>query len=596
MSNLMNSKDNEDFDNDFEAAPVTSAPVTQPPPGLSAPVKENKAALTKSTEGSMESSDSSDEDEDRASATKARWERNVPRASAPASTKTQAPDQALTNAVASAVGGASHQQQQQQPPSAAVATGLLGINSVPSSPSTMSLNAAMQAQGNSTGGIGWFNLKAPEWQALSTFAWIPKKRGETLPAALGLHLKALKALAQEEDWGDHDYVLINYLVHTFYHAQKQGKLVPFEHKEQGGQWYCFNTGLITPNFQSIYAFFMPNRQFNGLILKDYLHRYHAVKRLFPLPKRVKYFNGITDLIFDRTRRLVVDYDHIIVDNWSRLSAVLFPTEDATETQTEKNIHQTRILLKGAVKDAKRRCESNYRTAVPQMYGDKLQLLLPLCFANKNKADLALTIARRDYNPPIPDDYYYEAATMLDMRMAYNNARLIAKPERDWLIHPDTPITASEISASITSSVQSSTPSSSTCPSPAVGDRSAIGQGQPPNSYHANRRNSVPHPPTHGQGHPPGFGASSNNAGAAGATLARPPPGFTTPAFRMSPSAALRAERAALLSNAAATLPLAPSSTLATAPSTQAKPAAEKSDTPAEAPVPSTQAAASTDVV
>ena len=54
----------------------------------------------------------------------------------------------------------------------------------------------------------------------------------------------------------------------------------------------------------------------------------------------------------------------------------------------------------------------------------MQLLLPLCLEG-DKPGLALAIER--------DDDCYKARTCLSLDMAYNNARLINKPEAQWLV-------------------------------------------------------------------------------------------------------------------------------------------------------------------
>ncbi|WP_369057625.1 DUF3825 domain-containing protein [Tannerella forsythia] len=80
--------------------------------------------------------------------------------------------------------------------------------------------------------------------------------------------------------------------------------------------------------------------------------------------------------------------------------------------------------KGQLKIAIRRIRRNYKTAVPQYYDGHLQLLLPLCLTSKASADLALVIEK--------EHGVYRASTCLTLDMAINNARLIAKPDDEWL--------------------------------------------------------------------------------------------------------------------------------------------------------------------
>ena len=78
---------------------------------------------------------------------------------------------------------------------------------------------------------------------------------------------------------------------------------------------------------------------------------------------------------------------------------------------------------GANIEAARRAAANYTLAVPQFYGGRIQLLLPLCLTG-DKPELALTIQR--------EDGFYAARTCLTLDMAYNNARLICRPETSWI--------------------------------------------------------------------------------------------------------------------------------------------------------------------
>jgi hypothetical protein len=81
--------------------------------------------------------------------------------------------------------------------------------------------------------------------------------------------------------------------------------------------------------------------------------------------------------------------------------------------------------------AEKRAPINYKIAVPQFYfgrdgaePGRTQLLLPLCFEGPAQADVALVVDRAD-KP-------YHAFTVLPLDLAYKNARLIAKPETEWL--------------------------------------------------------------------------------------------------------------------------------------------------------------------
>jgi hypothetical protein len=124
---------------------------------------------------------------------------------------------------------------------------------------------------------------------------------------------------------------------------------------------------------------------------------------------------VSDLLYDTELELRKNVDHIIDDNRDR-----FPEP----FRSMKDNFQLRIALEGAIDHSVKRVERNYKTAVPQYYQGHMQLLLPLCMTSQTKADLALAVYR--------EGNVYLAATCLTLDMAYNNARLIARPDTEWL--------------------------------------------------------------------------------------------------------------------------------------------------------------------
>ena len=84
------------------------------------------------------------------------------------------------------------------------------------------------------------------------------------------------------------------------------------------------------------------------------------------------------------------------------------------------------LFDGAVRHAKCMIDANYKTAVPQYYKGKIQLLIPICLVSRNVPDLALVVSQNT------NKTQYIGHTCLSLDMAYNNARLIARPDSNWL--------------------------------------------------------------------------------------------------------------------------------------------------------------------
>lgn len=243
---------------------------------------------------------------------------------------------------------------------------------------------------------------------LFDYVWIPNFFDQ---------IRDLKNLAMNEDW---DYkknptgknpILVNYIKHTFKKLYDENKVL-----EQGG-YAIFNTGLVTDLQEEIFAFLQKNRREGSKPWFFIGWRKQSDRDLLKfssLPDVANYFENSSDLIYDTKLELRSNVNHIIEDNLAR-----FPL---SVQQMDK--YQLGVILEGTIKDAQRRIRRNYKTAVPQYYNGKLQLLLPLCLTSKGVADLALVIDK--------ENGIYRASTCLTLDMAINNARLIAKPDDEWL--------------------------------------------------------------------------------------------------------------------------------------------------------------------
>lgn len=244
---------------------------------------------------------------------------------------------------------------------------------------------------------------------LFKFSWFPD---------FGQSVEEIKELAMDENWdynnsptGRHP-ILVNYIHHTFDKIESENKI------EKQGEFCCFNTGLVTENQEEIFGYFQINKKPGTTIPYYFIGRRKSsdrdLSKFSRLAEIAAYITDSTDLIYDVSLELRVNIDHIIQDNKTR-----FPQPfDTMDNYLLSNI------LSGTIEDAKRRVRRNYKTAIPQYYKGKLQLLLPLCLQSKAKADLALVIEK--------ESGIYRASTCLTLDMAINNARLIAKPDDEWL--------------------------------------------------------------------------------------------------------------------------------------------------------------------
>lgn len=208
-------------------------------------------------------------------------------------------------------------------------------------------------------------------------------------------------------------ILKNYIEYTFSKVEEENKLL------QADKYCLFNTGLYTQFYEIIFAYFTANRYSDRQ--KWYLDGFYTSYQMANLgicesPLRANYFIDPAAMVFDTNCEIFVQYAHIFndPDNSSRIPLSI-----------RENPNKT-LLFDGAVKRAKHMVDANYKTAVPQYYKGKIQLLIPICLISENIPDLALVVSKTE------DGNKYLGHTCLTLDMAYNNARLIARPDSVWL--------------------------------------------------------------------------------------------------------------------------------------------------------------------
>ena len=236
-------------------------------------------------------------------------------------------------------------------------------------------------------------------------------------------LDHLSKLAEPEP-GDWEYqqtpsekpkpVLLNYIKYTYKRLAEEQKI----RVADDGQSITFNTGLVTPAQEAIYCLGVPNKLENVEApwhFRDWRRRgEHDMTRFSQLPDMANYYSNPASLVYDNAKELRTNVEHIIGENQER-----FP-----EPYRSMDAHALQTFLKGAIDNAKERVRRNYKTAIPQYYQGHIQLLLPLCISDPSKADLAIVA--------VDHGAFYRASTCLTLDMAYNNARQLARPDRDWL--------------------------------------------------------------------------------------------------------------------------------------------------------------------
>ena len=287
-------------------------------------------------------------------------------------------------------------------------------------------------------------------------------------------LSELKGFALPEDWqfkntspnAERPFpILYSYLMHTFGRLAMENKVLVDERARVA----AFNTGLVDPRYEPIYALFEPNADprapwqlANFCNAAEGRDGQTLVRHFNPLPQTAHYFDTPIDLLFDtRTSKPELDWRHVIIERIERYPSEFvedhwppqFAHQDVSQMTPEgrkeyyKNLGMAieadsriyrRIIsrVKDAVDLSIKRVAWNYKTAIPTYYPRvrKLQLLLPLCLVTDERVDLALAIEKTPVGT-------YLGHTALPLDWAYKNARLVCRPDSDWLSPKD--ITAVE---------------------------------------------------------------------------------------------------------------------------------------------------------
>lgn len=236
-----------------------------------------------------------------------------------------------------------------------------------------------------------------------------------------------------EKWSFADYndfsILRNYIAHTFEKLWEERELATADSKQEyiyiDDKQSCFNTGLFDKTWQPVLFFceLNPREGFQKWQFISFHNSFTVKYTDIPTAaaaklRRPSYFNDPSALIFDVRLQIIPQWDHILYDteNYLRIP----------ENIRNMGREFCQNLITGAIDSVRKRIEANFKTIVPQWYKGKIQLLAPLYLTNTEKPDLALVLSLSD------DKTQYFGHTCLTMEMAYNNARLIARPDSYWL--------------------------------------------------------------------------------------------------------------------------------------------------------------------
>lgn len=276
---------------------------------------------------------------------------------------------------------------------------------------------------------------------------------------------ATKALPEQWYYGDETHasfpILKSYLNYTFdrlctedqdhVHDQYWVKKIKVS---DDGRFCVFNTGLVDQLYDPIYAWFGKNeKREGGWIFRQFVkssdREMQTLTRIFGtnMPETAHYYNSTSELVYDIRRDIgSYNWDHFVqrcdrlpigflkdngpaFDYDRKEKNAQFYKELSIAIQNDKSSYKRikdRII--DAINNALKRVKWNFKTAIPIYYPGQraISLLLPLALTDGETIDCALVLESTDSNA-------YIAHTILTLKMAYNDARLITRPDSDWLV-------------------------------------------------------------------------------------------------------------------------------------------------------------------
>ena len=206
-----------------------------------------------------------------------------------------------------------------------------------------------------------------------------------------LQLDALAELALSEPWRfrsggysekNYDTPILERYIQSIFRKQVIDYNAATDKTEQDriilmrNEYACFHTGLYTKRYKPIYACFGRNKKLDSLLkwcFRGFADENSALLRyISPLPEKPLYSMPLQGIHYVPDWPVRVNVEHILGDpaNVARLP---------TELQSARNLP---LLLETAVELARRKAIVSPGDAVPQIYQQRLQYLLPLCLTDK----------------------------------------------------------------------------------------------------------------------------------------------------------------------------------------------------------------------
>jgi hypothetical protein len=280
-------------------------------------------------------------------------------------------------------------------------------------------------------------------------------------------IQSLAGLAKKEDWcyrhSKDPYIILKiYLQYTVYRLLSENKIM---NDETSGS-AAFNTGLVTPDFDDIYAVLLKSN--DPSIEEKYIFQGFTiagsqgvgkiiVEHFNPLPPKAAYLTSPADAVFDPTCDIHTDYQHIILDNLDRfpmefLKKLTLPFAEESKIlaqiqrertdygkehlfeRLEEAIKENSLLfnlihvsLDAAIALSLKMIRYDSRVALPSFFPTRnvMSMMIPLVF-DKNAGPEAVLLIEKTPSGN------YQGQTMLTLKQCYVNARLFGPLDNTFL--------------------------------------------------------------------------------------------------------------------------------------------------------------------
>ncbi|MFZ5817275.1 MAG: DUF3825 domain-containing protein [Bacillota bacterium] len=235
-------------------------------------------------------------------------------------------------------------------------------------------------------------------------------------------LEELAGMAIPEKWSYNYYqsrqqhpILKSYVEKTYERLKQQQRVLKGDQNR-----VLFNTGLINIYFKEIYVLGESDPDFPQRILnaRPILESDRTILETFKnqKPPLATFFTDVAEVVFNPNLPIHTDDPHIIDDNFDRIP------------QEYRGLKKSQIfaLFQAAIDFARIMARRNYKLIIPQFYMGQIQFLMPIYLSGEfsGTPDCSLVLEKVGNA--------YRGNTILTLDMAYQNARLIAKPDSTWL--------------------------------------------------------------------------------------------------------------------------------------------------------------------